>query len=267
MTFSIIIINYNTARLTLNCLNSLYWHSDFSDLEIIVVDNASAAADFAVLKEGISSPVKLIKSESNLGFAGGNNLGAKYANGKYLFFLNSDTIIKEDIFPAILRTFSKDEKVGIVSPRLINKDGSSQAKAYGPFPSLGYLLYKNLISRHDNDFPKRIDWVSGAALFIRKDFFDLIGGWDNKFFLYLEDVDLCWMVKKLGYKIRLDNSIEIIHLQGGSSSASRIKQQYYYNSQQYLFKKHYGFLSVLILLLIRLPHKLLIFVRRGKYKK
>lgn len=261
MNFSIIIINYNTAQLILDCINSIFLLQDFFNFEIIVVDNGSSKSDVNILNNRLDKNIKFIKSGINLGFSGGNNLGAKYATGKYLFFLNSDTIIKKNIFNDILKIFLRDKMVGIISPRLINLDGSLQAKSYGPFPSIKYLLYKNIISKNDNDFPKHIDWVSGAALFIRRDIFDKIGGWDDGFFLYLEDVDLCWMVKKLGYKIILDDSTEIIHLQGGSLSKNRLKQKYYYNSQRYLFKKHYGMSSVFILLLIRLPHKLLFLLK------
>ena len=223
MNFSIIIINYNTAQLTLDCVNYINLLPDFSDFEIIVVDNGSAKSDADILSSKLGGNIKFVKSENNLGFSGGNNLGAKQAIGKYLLFLNSDTIIKKNIFSNILKIFLEDEQIGIVSPRLINPDGSFQTKSYGPFPNIKYLLYKNIISKKDNDFPKKSDWVSGAALFIRHDLFDRIGGWDNNFFLYLEDVDLCWMVRKSGYKIILDNSTEVIHLQGRSLNKSQKK--------------------------------------------
>lgn len=266
MTFSIIIINYNTASLILDCLKSIYSCCDISDLEIIIVDNCSEISDRDILEKGlivIDNKIKLIKSDTNLGFAGGNNLGAKSAGGQYLFFLNSDTILNENIFPKIKKIFIEDEKVAIISPKLMNMDGSVQAKSYGPFPSLKYLLYKNIFSKTDNNFPKIIDWVSGAALFIKKDVFNLIGGWDEHFFLYLEDVDLCWMAHDVGYKVLIDNNSQIIHLQGQSLNKNTKKQEYYYASQKYLFRKHYGLVATALLLLIRLPHKLL-FILKNK---
>jgi len=266
MTFSIIIINYNTARLTLDCLNSIYACCDAADLEIIVVDNGSAESDRSILEGGLKQGVRLIKSAKNLGFAAGNNLGARQAQGRYLCFLNSDVILTEDIFSRLEKVFLSDEQVGIVAPRLVNPDGSAQAKAYGPFPSLGYLFYKNLLRRHDNDFPKKIDWVSGAALCIRKDVFDLIGGWDENFFLYLEDVDLCWSVRRRGYRVMVDQASQVTHLQGQSSDKNFTKQTYYYNSQKYLFKKHYGRLALIVLLLVRWPHRLLFLLKNKRHE-
>jgi len=264
--FSIIIINYNTARLTLDCLDSIYSCCNATDLEIIVVDNGSTVSDRNILESGLKQRARLIKSEKNLGFAAGNNLGARQARGRYLCFLNSDVILDENIFDHLSQVFLEDKQVGIVAPRLINADGSAQAKAYGPFPSLGYLFYKNLFGHHDNDFPKKIDWVSGAALCIRKDVFALIGGWDENFFLYLEDVDLCWSAHNQGYQILIDQATQVTHLQGQSLAQSLTKQAYYYDSQKYLFKKHYGRLALFILLLGRWPHRLLFLLRNKRHE-
>lgn len=266
MTFSVIIINYNTARLTLDCLDSIYSYGSLTDLEIIVVDNASAEADRDILESGLEQRARLIKSARNLGFAAGNNLGAQQAQGQYLFFLNSDVILTEDIFSRLEKVFRGDEKRGIVAPRLVNPDGSAQAKAYGPFPSLSYLFYKNLFRRHDNDFPKKIDWVSGAALCIKKDVFQLIGGWDDNFFLYLEDVDLCWSAHNQGYQVMIDQASQVTHRQGQSLAKNLTKQAYYYDSQKYLFKKHYGRLALLGLLLVRWPHQLLFLLRNKRHE-
>lgn len=266
MTFSIIIINYNTARLTLDCLDSIYSYGNLTDLEIIVVDNASAEADLGILETGLGNRARLIKSPRNVGFAAGNNLGARQAQGRYLCFLNSDVILTEDIFSSLGKVFLGDEQIGIVAPRLVNPDGSAQAKAYGPFPSLSYLLYKNLLRRHDNDFPKKIDWVSGAALCIRKDVFDLVGGWDENFFLYLEDVDLCWSTHNQGYQVMIDQASQVTHRQGQSLTKNLTKQAYYYDSQKYLFKKHYGYLALIVLLLVRSPHRLLFLLKNKRHE-
>lgn len=262
MNFSIIIVNYNTSVLTQNCLKSIIscWPKNL--WEIIVVDNGSHDDFVDQVTTNFGTDIKLIKNSENLGFARANNQGAQIASGKYLFFLNSDTIIKENILPAIAESFVKNKAIGIVAPKLLNPDGTAQAKAYGPLPTIKYLLYKNLLFQKDNDFPKKIDWVSGAALVIRHDVFNLIGGWDESFFLYLEDVDLCWMAKKRGYGVILNQSISLIHLQGASLKKTGVKRAYYFASQDHLFKKHHGRLAQAALDVIRWPYKTLVLTRK-----
>jgi len=266
MDFSIIIVNYKTSAITQNCLESITkcWPKEL--YEIIVIDNGSHDNFVDQVTKNFRGNIKLINNSENLGFAHANNQGAKIASGKYLFFLNSDTIIENNILPIIAASFAQDESIGIVAPSLLNPDGTRQAKAYGPLPTIKYLLYKNLLFKKDNDFPKEIDWVSGAALVIRRNVFNLIGGWDESFFLYLEDVDLCWMVKKGGYKIILDESIGLIHLQGSSLKKSGVKRAYYFTSQDYLFQKHYGRLMKATLDVMRWPYKTLVLTHKKNNK-
>lgn len=256
MDFSIIIVNYKTPDLTRNCLESIIsrWPKDL--WEIIVVDNGSGDDSARRLEAEFGADIKLIKNRENLGFARANNQGAKIAGGKYLFFLNSDTTVNDNFLEDWSRRLSGDKTIGLIAPCLLDEGGGKQAKAYGPFPTISYLLYKNLISRRDNDFPKRADWVSGAALAIRHDLFAALGGWDENFFLYLEDVDLSWRVRQAGYRVVRDENARVSHHQGGSPALSREKRQYYFASQDYLFRKYYGRWALIALKILRLPYRI-----------
>ncbi|MFA5155648.1 MAG: glycosyltransferase family 2 protein [Patescibacteria group bacterium] len=254
MDFSFIIVNYRTAELTVRCLTSIL-NNCRGSYEIIVIDNGSNDGSADRLAGEFAERIRLVRNQENLGFARANNQGAELAGGQYLFFLNSDAFLKTDILRAVGAAFQDDSQVAIVAPRLVGEDGRPQAKAYGPFPSLGYLLYKNLIARQDNDFPRRADWTSGAALAIRREVFRALGGWDENFFLYLEDVDLCWRVRQAGYRIKRELSADVIHRQGASLAASPLKRDLYFQSQEYLFAKHYGQWAKTILRLIRWPYR------------
>ncbi|NCN21946.1 glycosyltransferase family 2 protein [Candidatus Falkowbacteria bacterium] len=247
MHYSIIIINYKTQELSANCIASLLALKNQEDFEIILVDNASGDNSLEFLEKEFEGKIKIIPSLVNLGFGGGNNLGAKEAKGEFLLFLNSDTLVKEDIFKSALDIFRQDEKIGLISPLLMTEEGLEQKDAYGPWPNL-----KNLIFKRTNNYP---DWLSGCALFIRKSLFEELKGFDENFFLYFEDVDLCFRASKLGYKVKVDRNSKVIHLGGRSLKDNRQRKNSYYKSQDYYFKKHYGLISQIIMRILRLPVK------------
>jgi hypothetical protein len=245
---SIIIVNYKTPQLTINCADSTLSLPDAPRKEIIIVDNASGDGSVKKIREHLGDKIKLIASKTNTGFSRGNNLGAQPAEGDILFFLNSDTIIKKDIFPSCLEIFQKNKTIGILSPLLKTKDGSRQDFAFGNFPTFGRLLFRR--TKKDMEIPQNenimeTDWVSGCALMIRRSIFKEISGWDENYFLYYEDIDLCKRVKNKGYKIAVDPGSEITHLGGESFNKRKTQKNHYYNSQDHYFKKHHGFFSYL----------------------
>lgn len=257
MLYSIIIINYKTPQLTSDCIQSLLKVIP-SDSEIIVVDNGSEDDSLQIIENTFGSTIKLISGERNLGFAGGNNLGAKAASGHYLIFLNSDTIIENDFITPCIKILEENQHIGIIAPRLKLADGNFQKAAYGRFPALWKLLTqqtKRELALSDGDYTE-VDWVSGCALIIPRELFDKIGGWDENFFLYYEDVDLCRRVHEAGFTCAIAHEADIIHLGGRSADNNSIKQ-YYYRSQDYYFKKHYGMIISLLIKLFRLPYRLL----------
>jgi len=220
--FSIIIINYNTAELTSACLESIFKFCDGSKYEIILIDNNSEKKEIDILKKRFASRVKIIENKRNFGFARANNQGAKLAQGDYLFFLNSDTTIKQNILEPFRDKLEADKKIGIIAPKLILKNGEEQPYAYG--------------LRKKSDI---ISWVSGAAFIIRRELFSQIGGWEERFFMYFEDVDLCRQVLKNDYRIERLLSITVTHLVGGSPVHFWRRKLFYYYSKILFILKHY----------------------------
>ena len=220
--FSIIIINFNTYELTSACLESIFKYCGDSKYEIILIDNNSALKEIDILERRFASRVKIIRNKRNLGFARANNQGAKLAQGDYLFFLNSDTTINQSILESFQFKFEQDKKIGIIAPKLILKNGAEQPYAFG--------LHK---------LTSKISWVSGAALVIRREVFLQIGGWEERFFMYFEDVDLCLQVLKNGYKVERLDSVTVTHLVGGSPVHFwRRKLFYYYSKILFIFKNY-----------------------------
>ena len=259
MDFSIIIINYNTKELIRDCLNSIFLSCGQGDFEIIVVDNNSGDGSADMLNSDFSHKIKLIANKNNIGFGPANNQGAKIAKGEYLFFLNSDTVIKENILTPIKEFFILNPMAGVISPRLILSDGTNQKYAYGRFPGLVGLLARNFGREFDeNKSSFTVDWVSGAAMAIRKNVWEKIGGFDEKFFMYFEDIDLCKRAKNFGFEIVVLLSVRLVHTGGKSIKVSADRKRMYYDSQSYFFRKHYGKLKLVLLKIMRWPYKLII---------
>jgi GT2 family glycosyltransferase len=227
MELSIIVLNYNTKDLTINCLKSIveqYKEELEKDrFEIIVVDNASTDDSLAALQKLKIKNLRVIESKENLGFSNGCNLGVKQANGEYLLFLNSDTEIKDQGFLRMMEYLTKNEKVGILGGALKNEDGTAQAsvgKFYGlfslffmllGFQRLGFLKFSPVEI-------KKADWVSGACLMIRKKVFDRIGGFEKGLFMYFEDMELCYKAGRKGFSTYFYPEISLYHKEQGSSS-------------------------------------------------
>lgn len=262
MNFSIIIINFNTKELTRNCLNSILANCRVGDYEIIVVDNNSTDGSVEMLKSKYGGKIKLIVNQGNAGFGPANNQAARMVQGKYLFFLNSDTIIKKDILIPIKRMFNNKDRIGIIAPKLLLDNENEQEYAHGKFPTLFSIIYEKFKAPElvKSSIPFAVDWVSGAALIIRRSIFNKINGFDENFFMYFEDMDLCKRVKELGYQIIVYPKVFIVHLGGKSISKFAKRKIYYYQSQDYFYKKHFGNVRMEVMKLLRWPYKLLTYM-------
>jgi GT2 family glycosyltransferase len=198
-------------------------------LEVVVVDNCSGDDSVERLRQGLDDPrVKVIASEKNGGFGYGNNLGARAATGPHLFLLNSDAFFQEDALARMLPRLG-DPEVGIVAPALYIKDGVTlQADGIGPFPTVVSIL-----TQKTKDYGASLepDWVSGAAMLMCRDAFLSLGGFDERIFMYYEDVELCWRFRRAGMKIVRELSAGVTHLGGGSYTTSLKKKQQYFEAQ------------------------------------
>lgn len=258
MDISIIIPNYKSERYLSPCVKSLLAHTLDVSCEIIIINN-----DTAHIKSILPGKnLHIINNETNEGFARACNKAAAIAQGKMLFFLNPDTRIISGSIKSLADTIH-DSSVGIVSPQIITPSGEIQAWSAGYEISLweilcnnfGFIRSKRLWEKNSKAQP---DWTSGAALAINQSLFKKITGFDENFFMYFEDVDLCKRVRDESLKILILPSVQVLHVGGQSSSCSIQQKKYYYASQDYYFKKHFGLFSLFFLTLLRrlaLPFK------------
>jgi len=249
---SIIILSYNTKALTLQCLESLYAHELMQDKEVLVWDNASTDGSAEAIAKAFSD-VRLIKSQDNLGFAGGNNQAAKKARGKYLCFLNSDTYITYPVFTHML-DMMQALQWQLATPLLVNRDFSPQSQG-GALPTLLPLsiwammvddlpFMKRLLPTYQQSEPsfftqdRVMGWVSAASLLIDASLFQRLKGFDKALFMYGEDVDLCWRASRLGHPPRLMHEPFVVHLQHQSSSADNAYRKEFL-ALKHLIMTHY----------------------------
>lgn len=253
---SIIILSYNTRNLLRACLSSVNKILPQKDVEIIVVDNASSDESAAMVKKEFKN-VRLIENSENAGFAKGCNLGASYAGGEYLLFLNSDTIVESDNLSIFLKDFSENTKIAIIGGLLKNNDGSTQ-RSYGNFYTLSrvfsmlFLGEKREISKIDTQKRLIVDWVSGGFMMVRRDIFKKIKGFDEKFFMYIEDMEFCYRAKREGFLTLFDPLWGVEHVGQGSSNRNFAIVQIY-KGLLIFYRKHLGgfqlfFLKIMLII-------------------
>jgi len=235
---SFIIVNYRSKRYLKKCVVSLFNKIKDVNFEIIIVNNDEN--DLIELENA-----KIINLKKNVGFGKANNIGAQKAVGEFLCFLNPDTIILSENIGKIIKEFKRNSVAGIIGPRLIGKFNETQWWCAGVEITLWDLIKNNLgfkKSRRiwESRIKKEADWVSGAALFIPRPLFLKLGGFDENFFMYFEDVDLCRRAKELGKKIIYFPEVKIKHWGGKSNTCEKNQKKEYYESQDYYFKKYHG---------------------------
>ncbi len=275
----IIIVNYQTPDLTLNCLKSIFSKNWTNEIDVIVVDNNSKDNSLQIIKNSYSQ-IKIIESSKNLGFTGGNNLGLNETTANLVLLLNSDTLVKTGALDNLIN-FANSTDYGIISCQLLNPDGSFQPNG-GKLPNLANLLLwlsnlddlLNIPSyqmKNRSDFKTvELGWISGAVMLIKKDVIEKIGLLDENIFMYGEDVEYCLRAKRAGIKVGWTNQAQITHLGGGSLRAPKFKQWLgEFKGLIYIYQKYYGnFLSVILKFLLYFFVLLrgLAFLLIGRYK-
>jgi len=247
---SIIVVNWNTKQLLKNCLSSIQKiRKEVEGLEIIVVDNGSKDGSVEFVK-GLGSQVRLIKNTKNLGFAKANNQGIKIAKGKYIFLLNSDTVVKRGALKKLVKYLEEHKDIAAVSPMLLNPDGSTQIKSHLKFPSVWrIILYHNVllrpiimcsllrylvVDRANNKLPFEVDHLSGAALIASRRVWQKTGGLDEDYFFFFEDVDWCYRVRKEGLgKLIIVPGAKVIHIGGASWKEWKERERYKFYKQNF----------------------------------
>ena len=259
MDLSVVIVNYQTFELTKNTINSILEYNYPFSVEILVVDNASTDDSLSRLKDYFGSKVKFIASAENNGFAAGNNQALRIADGRYQLLLNSDTVVWQDTLEDIYNYMEKHEDVGACGCRVLLENGELDKACKRSFPnvknSFFRLFHIPTKSSNDNynltDLPDdevyEIDCLTGAFMFMRKDALDDAGLLDETFFMYGEDIDLCYRIKKVGWKIIYYGKSKITHLKGASSKKQKSKLIYeFYRAMYIYYKKHHASESIFI---------------------
>ncbi|MBT4516653.1 MAG: glycosyltransferase family 2 protein [Candidatus Komeilibacteria bacterium] len=263
---SIIIVNWKVKDLLEKSLSSIFAYQKDYQVEVLVVDNNSQDGSVAMIKEKFPQVI-LISLSDNIGFGAANNLAIKEAQAEYIFLLNPDTEITEDFLDRALTYLKNNPSVGIMAPRIINSDGSKQLSIRRHPDLLSQVLImfklKNILVNNkilnnyllkDFDYNKEqtVDQIMGAAMLIRKSVFEKIGTFDEKFFVWFEEVDLCKRAGQASIIIKYFPSAEIVHQGGESFSKSNsLKKQIIFNkSLLYYFSKHKPIWQSLIILLL-----------------
>jgi GT2 family glycosyltransferase len=250
MDVSIIIVSYNTRDYLVGCLDALLEHPPRASHEILVVDNASAD-DSAAAAE--SKGVRVIRSQTNRGFAAANNLGIRSSLGEHLLLLNSDTIMPPGGIDALLETLSTHPDVAVVGPRLVDGNGRAELSFGAMLTPLNERRQKRLVQGVANDAPEAVraveamtrreqhpDWVSGACLLVRRPDAEAVGLLDERYFMYTEDADFCAAIRGRGRGVLFLPSVEVIHFKGRSAAtASTQTRTAYERSHLAFYKKHH----------------------------
>lgn len=283
MKLSVIIVNYNVKEYLKNLLYSLDKAAAGIKYEVIVVDNASDDGSVELLKEKFPS-VKLIVNEKNLGFGKANNIGLALSKGEFILLINPDTIIQEDTLTKMFSFLESNDKAGLAGCKILNPDGTLQLACRrsfpGPwtsfckvtglsnlFPDSRFFARYNLTYLDENK-SYEVDAISGSFMMMRREVYEKVGGFDEQFFMYGEDLDLCYRVQKAGFKNFYVHDTQIIHYKGESTRRSDLDEtKVFYNAMHLFVKKHLSssFLVELILRSAINIRKIIAFAGRRKY--
>ncbi len=263
---SIIILNYNGKNYLFKCLRSIYQFPPNRKFEIIVVDNNSNDGSQEMVRKNFPQ-VKLICNRENLGFTRANNIGIKFSRGEFILLLNNDTRVLAQSLDILLNEIKSHPEIGVIAPALLNEDFSYQL-SYGLHPNLKNeflqkfflkILFKLRLRKKGDNWKKEVDWVSGACLLTTKEVLHYTNYFDEEFFLYFDDSDLCARIRKLGKKIVYFPKAKIVHYLGKSKEIIPLKHLIEYRkSQLYFYKKHNSKIEF-ILLKLYLSFKFLVF--------
>ncbi|MFO0707244.1 MAG: glycosyltransferase family 2 protein [Nitrospira sp.] len=231
MDLTIALISYNTRELLLACLRSIEETSADVAYEVIVVDNASSDGSAAAVSDAYPQ-VRVIANRGNVGYAAACNQTAGSARGRYLLLLNSDTVMKPGTLRSMVDCMDAQPDVGALSCLQRDEQGRAVQSCF-PFPSIrDHIVHAEVLPRvirglagaapvMDATQSQDVDWANGACLMLRKEVFERVGGMDERFFMYFEDVDLCRRIHQFGYRVRHVADVEIVHLLGKSSERTR----------------------------------------------
>lgn len=223
-----VIVNYNAGEHLLGCVRSVAADTSAGVADIVVVDNGSTDGSLEAISR--EPGVRVIESGGNVGLARAVNLGVATTTAAVVAVLNPDTVLRPGTAGALVGRLERDAGVGVVGPRIENPDGTTYPSARTEPPLaialghavLGVVWPRNPCSRRyraldvDPSLPRTVDWLSGAAMWFRRDALDRVGGWDERFFMFMEDVDVCRRLRDAGLAVEYDPSGSLVHVEGVS---------------------------------------------------
>ena len=272
MKLSVVILNYNVRYFLELCLQSVAAALEGIPSEIIVIDNDSKDGSCAMVKEKFPSVV-LIQNNSNLGFSKANNQAVKVAKGEYVCILNPDTVVSEDTFERILEFADKQTNLGIIGCRLIDGSGKFLPESKRNIPDVNIAISKVLgnsskyYARHIKEFDTaKVEVLVGAFMLLKRDLYASLGGFDEDYFMYGEDVDFSYKSIKEGYHNYYFGEATVIHYKGESTERNTIYLERFYGALQIFQKKHFKS-NFLFDLWMSLGIKLLIFLKPLKQQQ
>lgn len=252
MDVSIILVNYKTKDLTINAIKSVFEKTQGIDFEIFVVDNNSQDGSIETIERKFPN-INIIKNSINSGFGAANNLAIKQARGKYILCLNTDTLLINNAIKIMYDFMEKEENQNIGACGSFLYDiNNNLIHCGGKLPSLTDIIWKlgfrNILKNQyktylnnytlENEISFSIGYITGADIFFRKSILDEVGIFDEIFFMYFEETDLCKRIRDNGYDIKLVKDAKIIHLEGQSNSNILRKKIQFKQSEFYYYKKH-----------------------------
>ncbi len=264
---TVVIINYRTAGMVIDCLESLIPEIDSDNSRIVLVDNASGDGSIEVIEDWLAnndtnSLVIFVKSSTNSGFSSGNNIGIKTVKSKFYLLLNSDTLIRKNSIKRLLTTADDNKNAGVITPRLEWLDTQSQVSCFNYLSPISEFISSaqtgiitKLFTKYNVPIPvtDKINfppWSSFACVLIKKEVFDDVGLMDDGYFMYFEDAEFCYRARQAGWNILNLPSAPVVHLRGGSSPVkenTKLKKRlprYYYESRTRYFYQLYGWIGL-----------------------
>jgi GT2 family glycosyltransferase len=252
MQLSVIILNYNVRYFLELCVLSVQNAIQTIDAEIIVIDNNSPDDSCAMMKQRFPN-VKLIENNENLGFPKGNNLGVKVARGEYICILNPDTVVAEDTFSKVLAFAKNQINLGVVGCKLIDGTGNflPESKRGTPTPFVAFTKITGLYKIFPKTFGKyyaqhlsenetgQVDILVGAFMFMKRDLYNEIGGFDENCFMYSDDIDLTYMALKKGKSNYYFHETTVIHYKGESTIKDGAYMKRFQEAMNFFYKKHF----------------------------
>ena len=251
---SIVIVNYKVPHCLVDALHSLRLAEYYDRSEVIIVDNASNDNSRRIITSKFEE-VQWIQLKTNVGFGKACNVGVEAARGRYLLLLNPDTVVSPDTLAGAVEFMETHPQAGLMGPKILNLDGTLQhscrrsiptpAVAFYYFIGLSHIFPKSRrfgryhLTYMDEDETAQVDVISGSFMFMRRGLFNEIGGFDKRFFMYGEDIDLCYRISRAGHEVWYYPQIKIIHHKGESSAKRRIRSRIHFYEAMIIFsRKH-----------------------------